>query len=227
MIHRLRLIERSMVAAMLTALVLFAGCSKQKEEQAPGGSQETSTSAASQNAPQNPAQGTPPGASQTAPEGPPQSAAPGAAQTAASGSSQRRPAPEFTLKDLDGKDVSLSQFRGKVVILDFWATWCPPCRMEIPHFVELERDYRSKGLAVVGISLDQGGAQVVRPFAEQNGINYTMLVNGQPLAGLYGGITGIPTTFVLDKQGRVAKAFEGYRDKSEFEKLVQDLLAEG
>jgi peroxiredoxin len=151
----------------------------------------------------------------------------GAGGAGAPGTANRRAAPDFALKDLNGKEIKLSQFRGKVVILDFWATWCPPCRMEIPHFIALHREYQPKGLEIVGVSLDQGGAQVVRPFAQQNGINYTMLVDGMPITGMYGGIQSIPTTFVIDKQGRVVKSFVGYNDKSTFETLVQGLLSEG
>jgi cytochrome c biogenesis protein CcmG/thiol:disulfide interchange protein DsbE len=166
--------------------------------------------------------------SETAAENPNPPAAQSVVQTRsdAPGAANRRAAPDFTLRDLDGKEVKLSQFRGKVVILDFWATWCPPCRMEIPHFIALHRQYQPKGLEIVGVSLDQGGVQVVRPFAQQNGINYTMLVDGMPITGLYGGIGSIPTTFVIDKQGRVVKSFIGYNDKSTFENLVQGLLGE-
>jgi len=162
-----------------------------------------------------------------------QTAAAPASQNAATGQAaaddpgaSRHPAPEFTLPDMNGRSVSLSQFRGKVVILDFWATWCPPCRMEIPHFVELQGRFQSKGLEIVGVSLDQEGAAKVRPFAQQNKINYTMLVNGLPITGMYGGISGIPTTFVLDKRGRVAQQFVGFTDESVFESLVSSLLTE-
>lgn len=140
--------------------------------------------------------------------------------------SDRRAAPDFTLLDMEGKNIKLSDFRGKVVILDFWATWCPPCRMEIPHFIALHQQYKGQGLEVVGVSLDNDGVKVVKPFAEQNKINYTMLVDGHPVARLFGGVQSIPTTFVLDRQGRVAKVLVGYNDKSVFEELAKGLLAE-
>jgi peroxiredoxin len=140
--------------------------------------------------------------------------------------SSRSPAPDFLLKDLSGKEVKLSSFRGKVVIVDFWATWCPPCREEIPGFVDLQRQYKDQGLEIVGISVDQGGAGVVGPFAQQNRINYTMLVDGMGVTGLFGGIQGVPTTFVLDRQGRIVKRFTGLVDRAVFEDLVKQLLAE-
>jgi peroxiredoxin len=139
----------------------------------------------------------------------------------------RRSAPDFVLRDLNGKSVKLSDFRGKVVIVDFWATWCPPCRMEIPHFVALQKQYKSQGLEIIGVSLDQGGVQVVKPFAEQNQINYTMLVDGMSVASMYGGIQSIPTTFVLDKNGRIVQKLVGYNDRSVFDALAKTLLAEG
>jgi len=154
----------------------------------------------------------------------------GASATQKQGSSaageERRPAPDFSLRDLDGREVSLSQMRGKVVILNFWATWCPPCRQEIPDFVDLQKQYGAQGLQIVGVSMDQEGASVVRPFVQQNHINYTMLVDGQKIAGLYGGIQGIPTTFILDRQGRIAKKAVGFTSRSVFEKLVTGLLKE-
>jgi thiol-disulfide isomerase/thioredoxin len=140
--------------------------------------------------------------------------------------SDRQAAPDFTLKDIEGNDVSLSQFRGKVVILDFWATWCPPCKMEIPHFIDLQRQYGSKGLQVVGVSLDQNAPAVVPPFVQQSGINYTMLIGDVNVAEQFGATQGIPTTLVLDKHGRIAGSFLGYNDKSVFEDLTRKLLAE-
>ena len=134
-------------------------------------------------------------------------------------------APEFALPDLDGRVIQSADYRGKVVILDFWATWCPPCRKEIPHFVALQSKYRGKGVEVVGLSLDKGGAQEVRPFAEENNVNYTMLIANQETTEAFGGITGIPTTFILDKEGKIAKRFLGYTDPAIFEETIQHLLS--
>ncbi len=139
----------------------------------------------------------------------------------------RPPAPDFNLKGLDGKPIQLSSMKGKVVLLDFWATWCPPCKAEIPHFKELYSQYHGKGLEVIGAALDQGGEKDVAPFAKQNQINYPLAAAGtQELAQRYGGIRGIPTTFLIDKQGRIAQKYLGYQDKAVFEKEIQALLAE-
>ncbi len=133
-------------------------------------------------------------------------------------------APAFSLPDLDGKTVSLADFKGKVIILDFWATWCPPCRAEVPDFVRLQSKYRDKGLAVVGLSMDAGGVKDVRPFAEEFNVNYTMLIAKDETANAYGGIVGIPTTFVLDRQGRIVKKFVGKTEMKNFEETIQPLL---
>jgi len=133
-------------------------------------------------------------------------------------------APDFTLKDLSGKDFSLSSTKGKVVILDFWATWCPPCRMEIPHFEALYKEYKDKGLEVVGVALDQGGASDVIPFAQANAITYPVVIGDNDVTARYGGIRGIPTTFILDRNGAIVEKFVGYRDKAVFEEAIKKLL---
>lgn len=133
-------------------------------------------------------------------------------------------APDFTLKDINGNAMSLGDFKGKVVILDFWATWCPPCREEIPHFKELYTQYKEKGLEIIGVALDDGGLQDVKPFAEENGINYPILLGNDKVTRDYGGIKGIPTTFVIDRQGNIIEKFLGYRQKEVFEKIIKKLL---
>jgi peroxiredoxin len=131
-------------------------------------------------------------------------------------------APGFTLADLSGKSVSLSDFKGKVVILDFWATWCPPCKKEIPDFIELQKQYGSQGVQIVGIALDQ--PDKVKAFVQQNGINYPVLLGNDAITVKYGGIDGIPTTFVIDKKGKIINRFEGFRPKSVFEGEIKKLL---
>ncbi|RKY41457.1 MAG: hypothetical protein DRP85_06270 [Candidatus Makaraimicrobium thalassicum] len=133
-------------------------------------------------------------------------------------------APDFTLKDLDGNFFRLSGTKGKVVILDFWATWCPPCRMELPHFQSLYEEYKGKGLVIVGVALDRGGTAVVRSFTEAGGITYPIVIGDQRIASTYGGIRGIPTTFVIDRQGRIVEKFVGYRGREVFESLIRKLL---
>ena len=134
-------------------------------------------------------------------------------------------APAYELPDLDGKTVKNTDFLGKVVILDFWATWCPPCRMEVPHFVRLQSEYRDQGLEIVGLSLDAGGARDVRPFADEYKVNYTMLIASDKTAESYGGVVGIPTTFVIDRKGTIVRKFVGYTPPEAFEAVIKPLLA--
>ena len=133
-------------------------------------------------------------------------------------------APDFALTDLSGKTVHLSDFKGKVVIVDFWATWCGPCRVEIPDFVKLQSKYKDKGLEIVGLSLDADGEKAVKPFVDKHDINYTMLLANDETAKSYGGILGIPTTFVIDRQGRIVQKFVGVMPAKTFEDTIQPLL---
>lgn len=131
-------------------------------------------------------------------------------------------APGFTLSDIGGKSVSLSDFRGKVVVLDFWATWCPPCRREIPDFINLQKEYGSRGVQIVGVALDEPAK--VQAFVRQNGMNYPVLLGTDDIALKYGGIQGIPTTFVIDRKGKIVSKFEGFRPKDVFESEIKKLL---
>lgn len=131
-------------------------------------------------------------------------------------------APAFTLPDLNGSPVSLSDFKGKVVVLNFWATWCPPCKREIPDFIELQSDYGSKGLQIVGVALDR--PESVKEFAAANGMNYQILLGNNDVAARYGGVKGIPTTFVIDRTGKIAAKFVGFRTKEIFESEIKKLL---
>jgi len=133
-------------------------------------------------------------------------------------------APSWSLPSIDGKTVNLSDFKGKVVVLDFWATWCPPCRKEIPSFIELQKELGDKGLAVVGIALDEEGAKVVKPFAKKNDINYPLVIGKQATSDSYGGIEGIPTTFIIDRDGKIVGKHVGLTSKEEFLKELTPLL---
>ena len=131
-------------------------------------------------------------------------------------------APDFSLRDTNGKQVSLSDFSGKVVILDFFASWCPPCRQEIPDFIALEKAYSDKGFSMVGVALVS--AQDAKDFAGKYGINYPVLIDDGKVSDAYGPIRSIPTTFVLDKSGKIAKLYIGLRPKSVFEADIKELL---
>jgi thiol-disulfide isomerase/thioredoxin len=127
---------------------------------------------------------------------------------------------------------SLAAFQGKVVILDFWATWCGPCRMEIPSFIALQNKYRDQGLEVIGVSIDPiaprgnpGGAPAVAPFMRSNGINYTIWMVNTPMALRGFDVSqGIPTTYVLDRSGQIVRTYIGVRPQSVFESDINSLL---
>jgi len=135
--------------------------------------------------------------------------------------------PSFTLPDLDGNDVSLSDFEGKVVVLDLWATWCPPCREEIPFLIELHNEFGDQGLAIVGVGLDQGGASDLAPFVRQNGIDYTIVVGNRSISEAYR-VSGIPTTFILGRDGRIAAKHVGFANelRPEMRSEIEMLLGE-
>ena len=145
------------------------------------------------------------------------------AATFASNSNQV--APDFTLQDLNGRTVHLSDYRGKAVVLNFWATWCPPCRMEIPWFIDLQKQYGAQGLQVLGVSLDEGGRAVVEKFAQQRGINYPVLQGGPTVADEYGGVDALPTTFYIGRDGRVVASVAGLISHHEVEENIKAALA--
>ncbi|MDH5405631.1 MAG: TlpA family protein disulfide reductase [Candidatus Aminicenantes bacterium] len=140
------------------------------------------------------------------------------------GQSSSSPAPDFALPDLEGKTVKLSDFKGNVIILDFWATWCPPCVQEIPHFIELYEQYKENGFQMIGIAIQSGSATNVKQFVEKHGINYPILMGNKEITREYGGINAIPTTFVIDRQGRIVEKYIGYRAKEIFEKQLKSLF---
>ena len=138
---------------------------------------------------------------------------------------ERKPAPDFALKDADGKTVKLSDYRGKVVLLNFWATWCGPCKIEIPWFMDFEQTYKDKNFAVLGISLDEDGWDAVKPYIEQKKINYRVVIGTEQVAQLYGEVDSLPTTFMIDREGRVAAVHVGLVNKSDYQHDIVDLLA--
>lgn len=117
---------------------------------------------------------------------------------------------------LKNKTVTLDDFKDKIIIINFWATWCPPCKKEIPDFINLYDKYHKDGVVVIGISLDEEGPEIVKPFIEEYKINYPILIGNAQVAKDYGGITGIPTSFVLDRSGKIYKKYIGYRPVTVF-----------
>lgn len=133
-------------------------------------------------------------------------------------------APAWKLGTLDGHELSSTAFAGKVVVVDFWATWCPPCRAEIPGFIELQKKYGKDGLVIVGVSVDQGGPEVVKKFVADNKINYQIVLADDAVADAFGGFEGIPTTFVIDRAGKIQLKETGLVGAAEFEKRILPLL---
>ena len=135
----------------------------------------------------------------------------------------RKPAPDFTLTDLDGKVITLSKLHGKVVLLDFWATWCGGCKLELPWYVDFDHKYRAQGLAVVGVSMDDGGAQMVRTFATQKSISYPIVIGNEVLGDKFH-LESMPLSLLIDKQGRIAVVHAGVVQRATFEQHLQNLL---
>ncbi len=137
---------------------------------------------------------------------------------------ERKPAPDFALKDAEGKVVRLSDYHGQVVLLDFWATWCDPCKFEIPWFMDMQRRQKDRGFVVLGVSMDDDGWEAVKPFLKRMGVNYRVLMGDDQTAQHYGGIDALPTTFLIDREGRIAAVHVGLGTRRDFEDGVEQLL---
>jgi thiol-disulfide isomerase/thioredoxin len=134
-------------------------------------------------------------------------------------------APDFSLTDINGAKLALSDYKGKVVLLDFWATWCGPCRIEIPSFVQMETKYRDQGFTVIGLAIEDT-PDAVRQFYQQFHMDYPVAMGDSKVASLYGGILGLPTSFVIGRDGRIYSQHTGTTNAQVFEKEVQELLAQ-
>ena len=134
------------------------------------------------------------------------------------------PAPAWQLKDVNGKDVSFDQFKEKVVVLDFWATWCAPCRSEIPGYVALQKKYAKAGLVIVGVSLDRQSPEVVKQFMIDQKINYPIVLGDEKIVDAFGGVEAIPTTFIIDRHGTVRYRKVGAMPAEAFEAVVTPFL---
>ena len=147
--------------------------------------------------------------------------------TSAKGDPNLKPAPEFSLKDSDGRTVKLADFKGKVVLLNFWATWCGPCKIEIPWFAEFEQKYKDRGFAIIGVAMDDEGWEVVKPYVAKSKINYRIVIGNDDVAASYGGVDSLPTTMIIDQDGRITSTHVGLVSKSNYEDEIVKLLNTG
>ena len=141
------------------------------------------------------------------------------------GQLQGQPAPDFALTSLEGKTVKLSDFRGKAILLNFWATWCEPCKVEMPWFVELQKKYGPQGLQVLGIAMDDSGTKEIGDFAKKMNVNYPIVLGKESVGDQYGGIPYLPSTFYIDRDGKVVDRIFGLVSRSEIESDIQKALA--
>jgi peroxiredoxin len=148
-------------------------------------------------------------------------------QTGPSANLKGQLAPDFTLQSLDGKSVRLSDFRGKAVLLNFWATWCQPCKIEMPWFVELQKQYGPQGLQVLGVAMDDASPDDISRFARTLGVNYPVLIGKETVGDAYGGVQFLPATFYIARDGKVIDKVFGLKGRGEIEEDIQKALAEG
>lgn len=200
---------RSIFFVIVMGLLLGASCCKK-----PSGEQKPMEGAGAQSADTTSRTGNPDAISQ----------APDTGQAQAT-QSKFKPAPDFTLVSLKGDTIKLSDYKGKVVILDFWATWCPPCKEEIPHFKKLYSEKSEAGLMIIGIVVNDDVSSV-KKFVSQNGVNYPIVMGTAQVEKAYGGINAIPTTFIIGKDMTIRQSVLGYREFSFFKTQVEKLLAE-
>jgi len=133
-------------------------------------------------------------------------------------------APNFTLESLDGKNLSLSDLRGKAVLLNFWATWCGPCKIETPWLVELQKEYGSQGLQVVGIAMDDSGKDDIEKFAKDMGVNYPVLLGKEAVGDAYGGVPALPESFFIGRNGKIVERIIGLKGRGEIEDAIKKAL---
>ena len=137
---------------------------------------------------------------------------------------QSSPAPDFSLESLDGKTTRLSDFRGKAVLLNFWATWCGPCKIEMPWFVDFQKQYGARGLQIVGVAMDDASKEDIGKFAKDMGVNYPILIGKESVGDQYGGIPGLPESFLIARDGKIVDKIIGLRGKAEIEDAIKEAL---
>ena len=135
-------------------------------------------------------------------------------------------APDFTLPSLAGKDVTLSAYHGHAVLLNFWATWCGPCKIEMPWFVELQKEYGPQGLEIVGVAMDDASKDEIQKFAKEMGVNYTILLGKEAVGQQYGGVDVLPTTFFIDRDGKIISREFGLQSRSLFVDNIKQALGQ-
>ncbi|MGA2688159.1 MAG: TlpA disulfide reductase family protein [Candidatus Korobacteraceae bacterium] len=140
------------------------------------------------------------------------------------GNVQGVPAPDFTLLALDGSSVKLSDFRGKAVLLNFWATWCPPCKVEMPWFEDLQKQYGKDGLVVLGVAMDDSEPATIAKFASELGVNYQVLLGTDKVSDDYGDVQYLPTTFYIGRDGAIVDKMTGLLDRKDIEQAVKKTL---
>src|SRR5579862_2482526 len=135
-----------------------------------------------------------------------------------------KPAPDFSLESLDGKTMRLSDLRGKAVLLNFWATWCGPCKIEMPWFVDLQKQYGDQGLQIVGVAMDDASKEDIAKFAKDMGVNYPILIGKESVGDEYGGVPALPESFLIARDGKIVDKIIGLRGKAEIEDAVKKAL---
>jgi len=141
-----------------------------------------------------------------------------------SGALQGKPAPDFSLASLDGATLKLSDYRGKAVLLNFWATWCEPCKIEMPWFVDLQKKYGPQGLQILGVAMDDASNKEIADFAKKMGVNYPIMIGKEAVGDQYGGLPYLPSTFYIDREGKVVDRVYGLISRSEIEADIQKAL---
>lgn len=133
-------------------------------------------------------------------------------------------APDFSLESLDGKTTRLSDYRGKAVLLNFWATWCGPCKIEMPWFVDFQKQYGSQGLQIVGVAMDDASKEDIGKFAKDMGVNYPILIGKEAVGDQYGGVPALPESFLIARDGKIIDKIIGLRGKAEIEDAIKKAL---
>jgi peroxiredoxin len=153
---------------------------------------------------------------------------PGARLSGSNAAIKGKDAPDFQLTDVDGKTIRLADLKGKAVLLNFWATWCPPCKIEIPWFVDLQKQYGPQGLQIVGVAMDEGNPRdAIAKFAKDMGVNYTMVLGNDKVADAYGGVEALPTTFYIGRDGKIVSRVFGLVSHGEVEDNIRAALRQG